>query len=307
MRPRHRLGAALLIDPPVATEVEGLRRALGDSSLGAVAAHLTLVPPVNVPTDALDEAVDVLRHAAYGQRRPLELVLGPPATFFPASPVVYLAVAGAGGDDLANLGRLHQAMRAGPLERPERWPWVPHVTLSDEAPTGRINAAVEALASYTATVVLDRVVLLEETDRRWAPIADACFGPPAVVGRGGLELEITQGRVFGPDAVAMAEGAGVTAAALAAALSAIVLTGRRAGRVVGLAAASAPRRVGAAAHAFVLVEPPSRGQGVGRALLMALEARVAAAGWAATEVLGHGPPGFYAHCGDWARGAGPDD
>ena len=45
---RVRLGVALLIPPPFDREVDGLRRALDDGSLGRIPAHLTLVPPVNV-------------------------------------------------------------------------------------------------------------------------------------------------------------------------------------------------------------------------------------------------------------------
>ena len=55
MSPRHRLGVALLLDPPGSFEVDGLRRALGDTALGAVPAHVTLVPPVNVRSEHLGE------------------------------------------------------------------------------------------------------------------------------------------------------------------------------------------------------------------------------------------------------------
>jgi len=68
-----------------------------------------------------------------------------------------------------------------------------------------------------------------------------------------------------------------------------------------LALAWAGEQRGAPAHACVLVEPASRGQGVGRALLVALEARVRAAGWDAGGVRGHGPPEFFAHCSAWIR------
>jgi GNAT superfamily N-acetyltransferase len=69
------------------------------------------------------------------------------------------------------------------------------VTLADEMEPARIGAAVESLAGYSATVTFERVHLLEESKtaagRVWRPIADAPFAPPAVVGRGGIELELT--------------------------------------------------------------------------------------------------------------------
>ena len=55
--PRVRLGVVLLVPPPVAGEIDGLRRAVGDGALGKVAPHVTLVPPVNVRDERLLDAV----------------------------------------------------------------------------------------------------------------------------------------------------------------------------------------------------------------------------------------------------------
>ena len=202
MSPRRRLGVALLLDPPGSVEVDGLRRALGDSSLDVIAPHLTLVSPINVRAGDLDEALAVARRAASGQDGPLELDLGPVATFVPSTPVVYLSVH---GPDLDRLARLRSAVLSGPFRRPDRWPWVPHVTLADEALADEAEAALAALKHYRSHTSFDRVVVLEERQHRWHPLADACLGPPVVVGRGGLELEITEGRLLGPDVIAMAE------------------------------------------------------------------------------------------------------
>lgn len=174
--PRLRLGAALLLPPAVATEVDGLRRALGDGSLGRIPAHLTLVPPVNVREPDVPGALTVLREAAAGSG-PLTLELGPVASFLPDNPVLYLAV----GGDVDALRRLRDGVFVPPLERTLAWPWVPHVTLADEAEPARIEAALEGLAGYRATAVVDRVHLLREEraeggDRVWRPYADAALG-----------------------------------------------------------------------------------------------------------------------------------
>ncbi len=169
--PRRRLGVALLVPQPVATEVDGLRRALGDGALGRIAAHLTLVPPVNVAEGALPDALDVLRTAAKATR-PLDLRLGPAATFDPVTPVVYLAV----GGDVDALQALRDRVFLPPLERPLTNAFVPHVTVADEMDPTRIPAAVEALADYVADVRIDALHLLEEgRGRVWRPIADAPF------------------------------------------------------------------------------------------------------------------------------------
>jgi 2'-5' RNA ligase len=295
------LGVALVLVPPVALEVQGLRRALGDGSLDRAPPHLTLVPPVNVRSDALEEALAVLRAAASGPHGALELDLGPAATFLPVNPVVFLDVSGPGLDALA---RLHRAVSSGPLLRAERWPWHPHVTLCDEAPLERAAAAVGALAEYRARASFDRVVLLEERDRRWLPLADARLGPRVVVGRGGLELEITEGGLLGPDVRAMLGRHPGTQAGTQAGPT-VVLTGRREGVVVGVAVAWAEPAPGGPAHVCVLVEEASRGQGVGRALVLALEASLRRQGWAMERVQGHGPPAFFAHCCAWSRDFAP--
>ncbi len=330
MSPRYRLGAALLLEPPASLEVEGLRRALGDTSLGTVAPHLTLVPPVNVRVTELDDALRVVRAAAAAQDEPLWLELGPVATFVPVSPVLYLAV---GGPDLERLGRLKAAVLSGPLLRSERWPWVPHVTLADEAPPEQAAAAVSALGHYRFRVSFDRVVLLEERGRRWRPLADVGFGPPRIVGRGGLELEITEGRIAGPDVVAMAERqlgqlpdllapdgsgpdllapdgsgpnlSGPNLSGPAPPAERIVLTARREGRVAGAAAAWHSGPAGAPVNVSVLVEVECRGQGVGRALIGALEMAVRRRGWAVDGARGYGPEEFFRDTCGWVRGAGP--
>jgi 2'-5' RNA ligase len=181
-----RLGVALLVPPPHAPEVDGVRRALGDGALGRIPAHVTLVPPVNVREDRLGEALAVLRRAA-AATRPFTVALGPPATFLPDNPTVHLAVA-----DDGPLRAVRDRVFVDPLARPLTWPFVPHVTLADEAAPERVAAALVALADYRVEVTFDRVHLLREGPGRvWAPIADAPFAPPAVIGRGGLPLELT--------------------------------------------------------------------------------------------------------------------
>src|SRR3546814_12692199 len=83
---RQRLGVVLLVPQPLATEVDGVRRALGDGALARIAPHITLVPPVNVAERDLPEALAIVRRAA-GASRPLHLTLGPVLTFAPANPV----------------------------------------------------------------------------------------------------------------------------------------------------------------------------------------------------------------------------
>jgi len=168
--PRVRLGVALLLPPPFDAEVDGLRRALDDGSLGRIPAHLTLVPPVNVREDRLGGALAVLRAAA-AVTDVFTLGLGPPATFLPDSPTLHLPVT-----DATAVRALRERVFVDPLARPLTWSFVPHVTLADEATPDRIAVALVALAGYRAEVTFDRVHLLREGPGRiWTAIADAPF------------------------------------------------------------------------------------------------------------------------------------
>ncbi len=204
---RHRLGVALLLPSPVAEEVNGLRRALGDRSLDRVPPHITLVPPVNVRADDLGRALALLRGAAAAAPRQVTVTLDGPASFLPANAVLYLPVDG----DVGAVHALRDRLWEAPLTRTLTWPFVPHVTLADGADPGRIEAAVASLAGYRATVTFDRLHLLVERrpGPRWQPLADAAFGPPSVVARGGpLAVELVRSSVIDPEGAALlaAEG-----------------------------------------------------------------------------------------------------
>jgi 2'-5' RNA ligase len=335
---RLRLGVALLLPSPVREEIEGIRRALGDSALGRVPAHLTLVPPVNVRQESVGTALATLRRAAAPGPRRLTLTLGPVTTFLPDSPVIYLAV----GGDLEALHGLRDRVFSGPLERPLSWPFVPHVTLADQVDQvdqvdpERIAAAVGVLSRYQALVAIDAVHLLQEAGhgagRRWLPLADAALGPPAVIGRGGLALELARSQLLDPEARALVgaepadrsaagvaggaglagegpvtpEGEGLAGHAAGGAGSGegadtarppIIITARREGEVVGVAAAwltDDGGRIG------VLVAGRHRRQGIGGHLLAAAEAAVAEEGWACRQLDAVGPAAFYRARSRWS-------
>jgi 2'-5' RNA ligase/ribosomal protein S18 acetylase RimI-like enzyme len=285
--PKRRLGVALLVPPPFDREVDALRRACDDGSLARIPAHVTLVPPVNVREDAMADALAVLRRAA-ASARPLTLQLGPPATFLPDNPTLYLSVSGAG---VTALQALRDRVFVPPLERPLTWPFVAHVTLADEMEPDRIAAAIEALAGYRATITFERVHLLEESrgveGRVWRPIADAPFAAPAVVGRGGIELELTVSARPDPEAEAFAkkEWDGYRAEVLgpdARDEEPFTIVARRDGEIVGVAEGWSQ---GGVAHLRdLIVASQLRAQGVGSKLLAAFESLAAERGAARLAV-----------------------
>lgn len=260
---RQRLGVVLLVPQPMATQIDGLRRALGDGALGRIEPHVTLVPPVNVADRDLPNAFAIVRAAA-ATVPPLELRLGPVATFAPVNPVAYLRVGGE-GQVLDALERLRAACLQGPLERPQDHEFVPHVTVADDLVAERLGPAPAVLADFTATITVDRVhVLAEQPGRVWRPVADALLGErPATVGRGSLPLElVTSGR---PDPLAAA----LLSFEEATAGLPFAITAYRDGQVVGAAWGWSARGALELADGTVAVE--HRGQGIGRHLLAAVD------------------------------------
>lgn len=272
--PRLRLGVALLLPEPLATEVEGLRRAVGDGSQGRIPPHLTLVPPVNVREEHLGRALALLR-AAGAAAEPFTLTLGPPDTFLPAAPVLYLAVSGA----VDQVHALRQRVFQEPLARPLSWPFVPHVTVADEARPDTIRAAVAAMSRYQVEARFDRVHLLREMEgRQWRSVADAPFSPPAVVGRGGLALELTVTDGLDPEAASLRRGActGPDEVDGSGPGGPFAVTARREGAVVAVATGHTRGRRAHVGH--LVVDPSARGEGIGRQLLAAVQSLAAERG-----------------------------
>ena len=299
---------AVLVPPPLRVEVDGLRRACGDAALGRVPAHVTLVPPVNVREEQVDAALGLLRSAGAAVP-PFDLTLGPAATFAPDTPVLYLRV----GGDVDALYRLRDLVFVPPLARQLTWPFVPHITLAQDLPDERLVAAVVALADFEATLAVERVHLLEERrddagTRVWLPVADAPLAPAAIVGRGGLPLELTSSERLDPEAVDFAsrEWEAFDVAQFGEAwgpAQPYAIVARREGRVVGIATGSTH---GPTAHlANLLVAETERGTGVGSHLLSRAESLAVERG--ATSIaletaVGSDAEGFYRRRG-WVEDA----
>lgn len=168
----------MVIPPPESIEIDGIRRALGDRQLGRIDPHITVIPPINLHDEELTDALTVV-HAAAAAAAPMALTLGPVTTFSPSSPVRFLAV-----EPWAPVTALHDACRQGVLERPEKRPFHPHVTVDiDGGVVGGPDPAGDLLAGYRVEVDIDRVTVLEHVEvtdgpvpRRWEPYNAYRFG-----------------------------------------------------------------------------------------------------------------------------------
>ena len=202
-----RFGVVLLLAPPVADEVDGLRRACGDPALDQVAPHITPIPPVNVRESEVALGLAALRRAA-ARFGPLDLKLGPVTTFPTEEHVAYLAVEGGGRNPERQrraLDELRAAVFVPPFERALDHDFVPHVTVGQGLDPDRLAAVLAATADYRDRAVrVGSIHLLEqrhtEVGRRWVPVADVALGPAVIVGRGGLPIELTSGELVDPEA-----------------------------------------------------------------------------------------------------------
>jgi 2'-5' RNA ligase/8-oxo-dGTP pyrophosphatase MutT (NUDIX family) len=173
---RHRLGVIARLPEPLAIHVQAWRRALGDPAAGRIAPHLTLVPPQTVAERDLDRAVALVERAA-AEAVPFLVELHGAATFLPDSPVAYLVVREGG----PALQALEVALQDSPLDR-RTHPFHPHVTVTQDLPPDRIEAAARELAGFQAAFPVREIALLrEERDKVWRPLTTVTVGASTAV------------------------------------------------------------------------------------------------------------------------------
>jgi 2'-5' RNA ligase/8-oxo-dGTP pyrophosphatase MutT (NUDIX family) len=177
---RHRLGVVARLPEPLGIHVQAWRRALRDPTAGRVDPHLTLVPPQTVAERDLDRAVRLVERAA-AEAVPFLVELAGADTFLPDAPVAYLAVREGG----PALQALEVALQEPPLDR-RTHPFHPHVTVAQDLPDDRIEAAAAELAGFRAAFPVREIALLrEERDERrekvWRPLATVPVGASTAV------------------------------------------------------------------------------------------------------------------------------
>jgi 2'-5' RNA ligase/GNAT superfamily N-acetyltransferase len=276
-----RLAVALVMPRPVASEIDGMRRAFGVDP-AYIPPHITLVPPVNVDSAQMGEVLSGLRDAGDAAGAPLFLDLGPLDTFLPSNPVLFLRV----GGELDRLGELRRRCLSGRLDRPDPRPFVPHVTITRGLSSDDDATARRMLGGFRTQVELDRLHLLVQvtTDvqgRHWTPTADVLLAPRHTVGTGGLEVELTTTQIADPEIRSLVRSFGSGLLPIAGGSDAFVVAARHEGRPVGAAWGTVSGRVALVVGAIVV--PDWRRRGVGAHLVATLEHHASRRGASAIE------------------------
>jgi 2'-5' RNA ligase len=169
---RRTYGVAIGIPDPHGAELAGWRKRLGDPNAAAIPPHVTLLPPTRLPRGTLPAVVDHLCDMAEAHR-PFDIHLRGAGTFRPVSPVVFVSLA----EGISDCERLERAVRSGPLARPTRFNYHPHVTVGHDLPDDALDAAFEGLAAFDARFRVDAFTLFEQGDDEvWRPMRDFRLG-----------------------------------------------------------------------------------------------------------------------------------
>ncbi len=169
---------ALLFDPSTTVLLDALRVEAGETRLERIPPHVTSVAPFDVTDAGTGAAAAAVAEVAAGVP-PLPLVLGPAATFAPRTPTVHLAVEGADGEATIALHRLPAALHAAGLGRPERRPYVPHVTLRNRVRADRLAGAVARLRGFEHRCEVGTMALLRrspDAGATWSVVAESTLG-----------------------------------------------------------------------------------------------------------------------------------
>jgi 2'-5' RNA ligase len=166
------IGVAVEIPEPWASQLQQCRADVGDPLATAIPAHITLLPPTEVPLRDVDEVIEHLVEVA-AEATAFDLLLEGTDTFRPVSPVVFVRVAEGGkGCDL-----LQRAVRTGPLRRDLTFPFHPHVTVAHHLDDASLDLAAKTLGAFSAAFTVTAFWLYEHgRDGVWRPRRRFAFG-----------------------------------------------------------------------------------------------------------------------------------
>ncbi|HEX5540710.1 MAG TPA: 2'-5' RNA ligase family protein [Micromonospora sp.] len=161
------IGVVINIPEPWGGFLTRRRAQTGDPRAYCPPAHVTLLGPTEIDPGRLPE-VEAHLAAVAAAHPPYQMHLRGTGTFRPVTEVVFVAVAAGIGE----CERLAAAIRAAEVVRREsRFPYHPHVTVAQDAPTETLDEVYEELAGFSARFEVDGFTLFSQgTDVAWRPL-----------------------------------------------------------------------------------------------------------------------------------------
>jgi 2'-5' RNA ligase len=160
------IGIAIDIPEPWGGELTRRRVAAGDRAAEHIPAHLTLLGPTELANGQL---VDVESHltAVAADHEPFPLHLRGTGTFRPLTEVVFVAVVAG----ISECERLAAAVRRlAAVQRPQKYPYHPHVTVAQDVAPKALDEVFEDLADFEAKFQVSGFTLFDHgPDGRWRP------------------------------------------------------------------------------------------------------------------------------------------
>lgn len=160
-----RIGVAVPVPEPFGSLLREARASFGDPMAATIPTHITLMPPIDVDDERLQQLPGVLDDVA--ARVPAYRVgLQGTGTFRPVSPVVFVNLV-AGVEPTQHLA---QEVRAATGVDHLEFPYHPHITVAHHLDDPSLDLAETALSSFTCEFVATEFALYHHDEQRgWEP------------------------------------------------------------------------------------------------------------------------------------------
>lgn len=168
-----RIGVAIDVPQPWGAKLTRARAAAGDPQAAYTPAHVTLLGPTEVASDALP-AIEKHLEAVASAQPPFTIHLRGTGTFRPITEVVFVALS----VGISECELLAEAIAAsGDVNRDVRFPYHPHVTVAQDVPPDALDAVFDELAGFSARFPVTAFTLFSHGgEGPWRPRRDFPLG-----------------------------------------------------------------------------------------------------------------------------------
>jgi len=159
------IGVSIAVPEPHGAALQAFRVSLGDLPAKHIPTHITLVPPAEVPEDAMRGIETHLQDAA-SRQQPFRVRLRGTGSFRPVSQVVFVQVS----TGIAQCELLERAVRRDPIVREVEFPYHPHVTVGHDLADEYLDQAYHGLRDFVAQFRVQAFTLYAQAeDGTWRP------------------------------------------------------------------------------------------------------------------------------------------